>query len=298
MLSNLKRELFIIRRAFFKRRMGWEYLYYRYVVAPRIYKLDTPIERPVQYPELAIHILVCARDLTMTLWSLKSFYENSGVVGPLYIHSDGSLTRAHITRIKRLLPNATIIYPEVFEESFKDRADIPASIVSFRMEQPVVFLKKLVDPNFTSPEPYIFVIDPDLIWNGLCTEVIEVLACKGRAAYMMAGSQSDVVHVLPGTTFPEELSYFNGGMIFYHRDRMDLERLGAFFDMLDMSKHQRFIGQSGHAYALMPESFPLETYVLHGALTDTTKVKHYTSPEREKFFTVGIPHLQHSHVRD
>lgn len=296
-LKDLKREFYITRRAFFERKIGFRYIYYRFIKGPSILGWKKPIETPVVYEDLAVHILVCARDLVMTLWSLVSFYQKSGVVGKLYIHSDGSLKEKHFRILRRLLPSAEIILPEDFEKEFA-AMDVQEWIKKFRTEQDVVFLKKLVDPNYTSDEPYIFVIDPDLWWMDVCKEVQMVMEGKDDHAHMMASDQVNKVWFTNDEELPDELSYFNGGMIFYKKDQLDFDRLAEFFSRIDMNKKQLFIGQSGHAYSLnnlLP--LPLDEYVVRGPISEKTRVKHYTSPERERFFTIGVPEIER-YVRD
>ena len=194
--------------------------------------------------------------------------------------------------MSRLFPSATYIDPDVFEESFQTRVDVPEEVRAFRLEQKVVFLKKLVDPHFVSQEACTLIIDPDLIWFKDLRELGSVVSGEDKHAYMMDGQNINKVWFKHDEELPDELSRFNGGLILYRKEQLDLEKLGEFFSRIDMHKKQLFIGQSGHAYALdnlLP--LPEQDYVVKGVVTKKTRMKHYTSPQREHFFTKGVAFL-------
>ena len=90
--KKIKLEFFYLYKSFFIYKKGFLYLKNKYIIAPKILKLNKVFEKPVNNDNLSIHVLTSHRDFLMLLWSLASFYQVASIVGPLFIHNDGSLT--------------------------------------------------------------------------------------------------------------------------------------------------------------------------------------------------------------
>ena len=290
-LRPLKTEFYLWRKAIRQGRF-WSYIYSAYGLAPRIRRRTQPIDRPVTHPELTVHMLLCHRDLTMALWSLASYYAVTSVTGQLMIHSDGTLTEADRALIARLLPNAVVVTPDEADAAVR-AADIPEAVREFRLTQPVVYLKKLVDTSVLAKTPYHLLIDSDLAWFRVPEEIEHAVRAGERCARMTLNSRHCPVYIKGDRELPEEYSQYNGGIIFFHEDAIDLAKLIEFFDLLDMEKKQLFIGQSGHAYCLSHlEPLAYERYPMRGEITEQTVMMHYSQPRRVRFYTDALPILK------
>ena len=290
-LKPLKTEVYIWRRAW-RRSLLFSYLYRAYIDAPLIRWRSTPLETPITNPELSVHMLLCHRDLTMALWSLASYYQVVTVVGQLIIHSDGSLTAADRALISRLLPSARII-EKAEADALVESAAIPNEVKEFRLTKPVVYLKKLVDTSVVTDTAYHLLIDSDLAWLQTPTEIESAVLASEPRSLMTLNASKCPVYLIGDRKLSEEYARYNGGVIFFHRDTIDLERLIDFFAQLDMQKPQRAIGQSGHAYCLQNLiALPYERYAMRGPITDTHVMVHYTQVQRERFYTHALPHIK------
>ena len=90
--QQFKLEFFYLRKAIFEYHRGLKYFYNRYFLAPNILKADKVLEGSINNENLSLHVLTHHQGLSMTLWSLASFYDKSGITGKLFIHDDGTLT--------------------------------------------------------------------------------------------------------------------------------------------------------------------------------------------------------------
>jgi hypothetical protein len=119
-LKDIKKELFYIRKSFFQYKKGWQYLYFKYIFAPRILKIKRRLDKPINQPDLSVHILTCHRDVVMTTWALCSFYHNSGLSGRLYIHNDGSLTDKDEEVFKIFFPESLVVNSSNFLQDYSE----------------------------------------------------------------------------------------------------------------------------------------------------------------------------------
>jgi hypothetical protein len=94
-LKNFKKEFFYWRKALWHGQL-WSYWHGRYFLAPRILQRIVPIFSSDPEAELAIHLLLCHRDVTSALWCLASWAANSPVAAQLYLHDDGTLTAGDV----------------------------------------------------------------------------------------------------------------------------------------------------------------------------------------------------------
>lgn len=104
---------------------------------------------------------------------------------------------------------------------------------------------------------------------------------------MMSNSDFIRLEFQDGTVTDDETSRPNGGLVLYREDQFDMGRCIDFLKKCDYV-HKRFGDQAWVAWTLRPQLFPENTYIIKGTLTDAIVMRHYTAPQRAKFFFYGL----------
>lgn len=290
-LKDLKLDFFYLRKALFEYKRFFKYVYNRYFFGKKILKLNQILEKQVNNQDLSIHILTQHKDLIMLIWSLASFYQVMDTIGCLYIHNDGTLTKEDKHTIKRFFPNVKILETENFLADFaQELKDYPV-IKKFR--QDYQYLKKLIDPYFTSCKKYRLVIDSDLIWFKAPIEIMQEIKNDCQKSFMQ---ENYTINRLYNIRFKEgrmedKLATKNSGIVLYNQKNFNLEKLQVYFNKIDANykNNFHFIEQAGYAYCLDNlRSLPADKYIIKEKVDDTTIVRHYTSPRRPLFFIEGL----------
>lgn len=296
--KQLKLELFYWRKCIFQYHKFWKYLYNKYILAPQVLKLNKILEKPINQPNLSIHILTCHRDLIMALWSLASFYQHSSVIGQLYIHDDGSLTKKDKYYLKKFFPSAKIVgVNDVFINQKDNLISSYPIIKNFRKENALhPFVKKLVDSYFISDKKFHLLFDTDILWFKNPQHIWLQLSEKNPISYMLDNRNvSCYVYFKGHQRLSDKLATFNAGIVFYHQDNFNLAKLQFYLNNIDtqISRNFYFIEQAGHAHCLENlQKLPTQTYIISADLSPATVVKHYTSPRRPLFYIEGIEKLK------
>ncbi len=301
-VRRLKHELFNIRKAFLDFGIGWEYLYYKNIISRRVDYFKEPIERPVTCGDFSMHVLFGHRYVHMALWSLFSFYSTSSCIGLLYIHSDGTLTDADLSLLKRFFPNAKFINPKTVIEDNKKKFEEHPIIKKFREKhEDSFFVTQLIDPYMVSQSRNVLFFDVDILWFADSRVIREAVEHGCPNSYLMdAGRVYDSCRLENTVTFKDGsvlnplYSRFNSGIVLFNKKNFNLERLSDFVDRIDMMRPEsrHWVEQSGYAYSLENlKTFPISKYIIKGEVKDGTVVKHYTGPRRVEFFAKGIPIL-------
>ncbi len=296
-LKNIKLQFFYLRKSFFQYKKGFEYVYYKHILAPKILKINKVLEKPINNNDLSIHILTCHKDLVITVWSLASFYNNIELSGQLFIHNDGSLNSADQDILKKFFPNSKIINPNYLFEKYSDKLDAYPMIKKFRLEFNGYFLlKKLIDPYFISDKKIRLVIDSDLLWFFPPTEIIDAINGNGigSRSLMMKNNRSCYIYFNDGK-LNDDLASFNSGIVLYSKADFNLDKLSDYLSKIDIENKENahFIEQAGYAYCLNNLiSLPENLYTIKDKVEGNTVVKHYTSPRRPLFFIEGLKNLK------
>lgn len=290
-MKNSKLHLFYIYIAFTRYKKGFLYIWMRYVIAPRIHRCKKTLEKPQTYENLSMHMLFGKRDFTMGLWSLASFYKNSKVIGKLFVHSDGSLGEKEKATVTRLFPSVVIIDAKetlkLHENFFKEHSVLK----EFRETYTKFQSKKLLDPYLSSDREYLLILDSDMLWFNNPGEIEEVVKNKKDEALMMSDGDGDFAYVTfkNGEQLSEEVAAFNSGVTLFKKTQFDLKKVALYVDSIDYL-HSRFTDQACYASVLWPylKMLPKDTYIIKGALHKDLVMRHYTSPSRAKFYTLGL----------
>lgn len=280
-------------------------MYWRYVVAPQIIFLKEPLERPVTHPDLSMHVLFGQRDFLLALWSLASWYRVSSVRGQLYLHSDGTLIDTHRVTLAKLFPSAVFIdAKDVVAEHAEFFAAHP-KLRDFRVEYTKFQAKKLLDPYLASLQEYRLVLDSDMIWFNDPVDIKERLDAGVPQALMMddGGGTFSYVIFKDGTQLSDELAQFNSGVTLYRKEQFDLTKFEVYLDRIDW-RTKKFTDQACYASIFWPAvtRLPPDRYLIKGTVTPSVVMRHYTNPQRAKFYFYGLNFIAadilNKHVRD
>lgn len=293
----MKLELFYFRKALWETRKGFRYLVNRFGLLKQIVHSRRPLDRKANREDFSLHLLTSHRDLLAACWALASFYRVAELLGELFLHDDGSLTKNDRVLIQKLFPNAKIVDSRNFIRDYQAVLDKYPVLKKFRSRYPEYFsFKKIIDPFFVSDKTWHLILDSDVLWFGRPRELEEQIKTNGAQSFMQYNNAVISAVFRDGTTTPEHLSHFNAGMILYSRNNFSLQGLSDFFDRLDVSQKQNlhFADQLGHAYALRNLSaLPEERYTIKRSVAGTEIVaRHYTGPRRHLFYLEGLEILK------
>lgn len=266
---------------------GFSYLWVRYLVAPRILRKSN-IQKANPNQNLSMHLLVGARDFMMGLWSLASFYRvvPADCLGELVLHSDGTLTDAHIRNIKRLFPRARIEDTTSFLAEHGAFLDPYPTLKKFR-ETYKRFQIRIVDQYFLSDKKLRLWMDSDLLWFKEPVELVAAIRAGVPRPLMMSNSGYIRMEFADGSETDDTTSRPNGGLVLFNREHLTPDKLSAFLDKCDYV-HKRFGDQAWMAWCLAPDLLPEDTYIIKGTLTPAVIMRHYTAPQRLKFWFHGL----------
>jgi len=289
--SELIQHLKSIARAFFFYGRGPLYLYMRYFVAPRLLSRKELLQRPITRDDLSMHIMFGAKDFLMALWSLASFYRVMPEVGELVIHSDGTLKEKHLDVIRRLFPSARIEDTRDFMPKHASALQGYPVLKKFREEYPRFQSKKLLDQYFTSGKPLRLILDSDLLWFKEPTELVQSIR-SGVPKPLMMSNQDARIHVAfkDGKQTSDEVARANSGVVLYRDSQFSLAEVEAYVANTDYMG-RKFTDQACFATVLKPDILSDSTYIIKGTLTGSVIMRHYTQPQREKFFLYGLDHI-------
>lgn len=293
--KRAKLEFFYLRKSFLEYRQGFKYFKNRYFLARSILNQDKIFEKTVNNHRISIHLLTGRSHLIMLIWSLASFYQQMKVIGPLYIHSDGSLLNKDIQLIKKFFPGAQVIKPEDFLSANQHKLAKYPVLQKFRTEYPQFFLlKKLIDPYFASGKEFRLIIDSDLLWFQEPKEIEREIENGCQNSLMMENNHLCPVYFSDGSKLDEEKASYNSGVVLYQRSNFNLNKLTEYLAKIDLnhSQNRHFIEQAGYASCLENLSKLPASYTIAGELDKSIVMKHYTSPRRPLFYIKGIEKLR------
>ena len=303
MIGGLKKfrvysELRYIYRSFAIYRKLISYLYYRFVVGPKLRRLSRAIDRPAATQQYSVHMLCNHDGLDLLLWSLLSWYRVVEQTGQVYLHEDGTFTPDDRKLINRLLPSAKIIERAWATKQIKEwLASYPVTRSFREYDDRYIFALKLVDPYFVSPAPAKLVLDIDVLWFKKPEQLLDMLLLKNIS--FMIKSQTPMEYVFAsGEGLPAGQEFANGGIVGYQLGHFSLDRLEEFIQRNGPGNPSRLIDQAGYVNVLARsgkfEYLNEEDYTLKPKPDPV--VRHYTGPVREKFWFEGVKHVWHTRI--
>ena len=286
--KNLRHEFRLAYLSFAKYRRGFLYLYMRFIVGPGIIRHPRPLSRPATVDDASAHFLTGARDFTMALWALASFYRYSTFIPKFYFHTDGTLTKKHRAIVERLFPDAVFIDGATVGDIYADELQKNPALNKFRKQFPGFQSKKLVDTFLVAPFAYRFVLDSDMLWFKDPLELAD--AYRTKSSIMMDGGGGLCPQrFTDGTETDEFISGLNSGIVGFSKEAFSMVHLDEYLGRIDLSYTQHFVEQAGFALCLRDVTpLPPSRYIIKGTLTPEVVMRHYTSPSRAKFFLHGL----------
>lgn len=291
--TNLKKELFYIKKSFLMYKRGFTYLYYRFIFAKLFFLNKKSLEKPITHENFSIHVLTGHSDFIYALWSLYSYYKNVEAIGNLYIHNDGTLTSRDKKKLKKHFPNHKIFNVNNYLENYETKLE-DESLKKFRSIYKKFQSKKLLDPIHTSKEDNILILDSDMIWFKNSDEIVESLNNNCDKSLMMSNGKEEFVHVefKDGTKTSEEIANANSGITLFNKSNYSFDKVIEYINKADYM-NKKFTDQACYASILdNVEILSADTYIIKGTLTDEIVMRHYTSPSRAKFFIYGVNLLE------
>ncbi len=289
-MKKVKEILHMLKKVFFVYRAPFSFFYYRYVVAPRITRVKTPLEKEVTHPNLSIHMLTCHRDTLIALWSLASFYHSAKVIGRLTLHDDGTLTEGDVALFKRLFPSITIVPVHDFFERHPYELDVHPVLKKFRTVYTKFQSKKLIDVFFERKGDIVLYLDSDMLWFSNPTELEEAVERGAHDVSYTMSNGKDRIHVdfKDGSRTTDEVAECNSGVTLFHKDNFDLNDVSAYVNACDYM-NKKFTDQACFGTVLKNvQILPRDRYFIKGKINDHTVMRHYTGPSREKFYFNGV----------
>jgi hypothetical protein len=283
----IKRELFYFRKSLFEYKKFWKYVYCKYIFSKKILKNNKVLEKPVNNPDLSVHVLTCHWDFKMFFWSLASYYNSFKMIGELFIHNDGTLSLVEVKLIKKFFPSANIIDARTFNKDFSIKLDQYPVFKEIRSKHFDFFsFKKIIDPFLVSDKKMCLIFDTDILWFKNPIEIENEIknGCK-NISYMQKNNR------YADEKINKKLTDFNAGIILYARENFDAEILSGYFKTLNENNKDdlHFADQTGHVKCLKNlQALPSDRYIIRGKVNESIIVKHYTAPRRVLFYTEGI----------
>lgn len=265
-----------------------------------------PTPKPLQVPlgrdALEVHSLVCARDVPMSLWSLRSFIAFSGLLPTVVIHDDGSLTAKHRRLFQRHFDGITVLDDRTMSARMESQlATWPACRRARRL--PAFYCsRKLLDILFAAQSEQVLYIDSDILFfqrpvhllehaaagtpcfsadyqSAYSTTVAELEQWAGRRVEPRVNAG---LLQIPITPYRERLALIERFLLFSERTRptdRDVNRKEQTSHALVMSDLE--------AARLPP------TYALSGGIDDSTISYHFVNDGKARWhlWAAGIPRI-------
>lgn len=145
-------------------------------------KIEAAKPIPVGAGKMDIHMLLDHARLYEGMWSLKSLQMFAPEPVNIVVHSDGSLSKNDIAKLKHLFPGISIIEKaaadEVVEKNFRDNGLFRC--LKFRRE--LIFGRKLFDPVFFLSAEHYILVDSDVLFFREPTELFSQWIGKTKEA--------------------------------------------------------------------------------------------------------------------
>jgi hypothetical protein len=274
----------------------WPYVVNRWWVAPKLPRLDRPLDRAVDTQRYTIHLMCGQRDFLALVWSLGSWYAAAADCAAAIIHDDGTLRGDQRAALARLFPNTVRVIDarEATQQAATEWLFDAPTLRGYRSNADNVYAIKLVDPYFTSTTPGVLVMDTDVLWFGRPEALHAAIRDYRAAVFWPSSGKPQRQPFRDGSELRLDLAALNSGLVYYEKSGFDIGLLDAFCRKL--AAGATLFDQPAYAYALGKHgpvtTLPVEAYHIHHAAHAGTIGKHYTGPRREQFWFEGVERLK------
>ena len=125
--------------------------------------------------DFEVHMLLNGARLLEGVWALYSFFFFATVPGRIVIHDDGTLGSAGAALLVRLFPGSRVIGRRQADDIMNARLRALGLSRCQRLRESLVFGLKLFDPVFFAQSPRILLLDSDVLFYRMPTEVLASL---------------------------------------------------------------------------------------------------------------------------
>jgi hypothetical protein len=273
---------------------GPGYPWRRYIAPARI--LNTRAIRAKAAGDVTVCVLTSRNDWQPCLWSLVSFYELTGLRLPLLIYSDGTLSNAHVARIKGIFPDARIIDPAVADAAVANSLSQFPNCRKFRLAQPCA--RRIIDLPLLCSSNSILMLDSDILFFSRPEELVRQIASARSGSFVFERDMQDAYFDSRANIRErfniEVAAQVNCGIMLADISNFDHARIENWLGQAPIEKHPwaeqtlwaMYAGQG--RTTLLGKEYDV---TMSEHIKSRTVMKHYIKPIRDFMYTQGIPHL-------
>ena len=270
---------------------GWPYLKYRYMhKLPPVFGegIRTPASGPLE-----IHLLTCARDFQMAVWSAFSLTVMCKKQLPLVIHEDGTLSEKMFATLRRFFPDARIIMGREATAKSEDTYRCFPRLLYLRRR--LKHFWKLTDFPLFCSAPRFVILDSDQLFFSTPYELLRGPLDMPHLFLRDLFSTYELSAVDVEARLAQRVACGLGNV---DKEVIDFDRMERFLcsSKLDIDHCDIWIeqtlwalecGASGVEY--LPETYTIAL----GSGCGCRKAKHYIGgPSRDYFYAEGIPAME------
>lgn len=261
---------------------------------------------PVRYSpdkNFELHILCQKSDIWTMIWAVKSFLYFSELKPQIVIHEDGSFTPSVTSEVKRLFPEAIIIFYRDADKSIKERHDLTNKLLEHRKRGHKLVLK-LIDIFLLSKGDIVMVLDSDILFFKKPLEIMEFISGESGYQAVMSGIDNgqkkfgiSVLNKYYGKYNLERrrAPFLNSGLILYRKNDLSERQLMEYFDNVLLRPGDYFVEMTGWCCLIAQLGYlllPPDRYIIKGFPDDNIVMKHFTSARRHELYAYGINYVR------
>lgn len=234
-----------------------------------------------------VHLVVCHRDIFLAINCIRSFYKESQLNIPLYIHTDATITFIDIFFLHTYIPFAHIIFKTEADHRVKKKlARYPYSQKLRKGWQGL----KLIDIALLATSSKIIILDADLFFFHYPKEIIRWLLSSEKNNYYMKDYKhfSELSFVEYKKIEIDRLKmYFNTGLLCLHKRDYNLSLIEKTLSYIQKILYER-IRYDDESWEIENRHLVEQTAFL--ALFSTIPNQPFS------FSYVTFPSIRHSHT--
>lgn len=272
-------------------------VYYRDIVRPKI--LKSPPLTGLTDHSAELHVLTSSKDWMNLIWSLKSFYAQTGRKYALAIHGDPHLPQEAVEALRGQFPDARIIEQKDARDAVLDSLSGHPLCRKFR-ETNTLSIKSFDFAHFLEADRMIL-FDSDLLFFARPDAYLAYLDDPERRVNVYNADVGTAYAVDIPTIEAQGfkiLPEINSGFGVVHRDSMQLDWMEEFLAIPGMMEghfwriEQTLFALCGSRFGaeLLPEDYRV---FLEGGVGDKP-YRHYVGAVRDKMYTEGMRKLYRS----
>ncbi len=247
-----------------------------------------------------IHMILCSRDFYNALWALKTFYYFSSLTPALIIHNDGSLTKTQKNIIKEHFKGVAIIDRAESDRKLRKELKDYRHCHRFRLGISMPLSIKLFDPYFYSNASHILLMDSDILFFQIPSEMLDLLTKKEN--FFISDYQDAYSYHQKALSIRFNLKLkrrLNTGLLFFSKQVYDFDLLERFLEYSDYHAHNKNSWMEQTCFALLysksgviSSRLSKNYQISFQKITERTACHHFVNNgSRLNFYSQGIKKL-------